>query len=179
MSRLGLPAESIDLRSFSFSFSSSILLYISDGRMNLGVPIAVADAGDSGLELVRGSRPSAPVSSGLSLLVMLLFRGGNGEEEAAAAAAAPLGPGDPATCGGGVCVVALVGACVWICSAGGPLALLFPAACFSKAMRSLGLRLPGEPTDPEAGVGGPLLLEMARSPAVSLPGLWACAGWLK
>lgn len=134
--------------------------------MNLGGPVAEAGdlaalAGDSGLELVRGGRPSALARSGLSWLVMLLFRGGNGE------AAAPIAPGGPATCGGG-CVGVLFG--VWMCRAGGPLALLFPAACFSKAMRSLGLRLGDEPADPEAGVGGPLL-DIARSPAVNLPGL--------
>lgn len=139
---------------------------MSDGRMNFGGPVAEAGdlaafAGDSGLELVRGGRPSAFVRSGLSWLVMLLFRGGNGE------AAAPIVPGGPATwCGG--CVAVLVA--VWMCRAGGPLALLFPAACFSRAMRSLGLRLGDEPADPEPGVGGPLL-EIARSPAVNLPGL--------
>lgn len=64
--------------------------------MNLGGPVAEAGdlaalAGDSGLELVRGGRASAFVMSGLSWLVMLLFRGGNGD------AAAPNGPGGPAT----------------------------------------------------------------------------------
>lgn len=139
--------------------------------MNFGVPVAesgdlaaFAFAGDSDLELVRGGRASAFVTSGLSWLVILLFRGGNWE------AAAPAGPGAPATCGGGGCVGVLADAGVWICRAGGPLALLFPAACFSRAMRSLGLRLGDEPADPDPGVGGPLL-DTARSPAVNLPGL--------
>ena len=131
--------------------------------MNLGGPVAEAGdlaalAGDSGLELVR------VVRSGLSWLVMLLFRGGKGE-----GAAPPVGPGGPATCGGGCVGVGALFA-VWMCKAGGPLALLLPAACFSRAMRSLGLRLGDEPADPEPGVGGPLL-DIARSPAVNLPGL--------